>query len=272
VTIETRPPEFDLTYSIHDFEAGTHRDSQYLYQAIEDTMVDLATEVRSGRVLDVACGTGKLSMRIDQRGCYSVGAEASTEMIGVGRYVHPESRAQMVRSIAETLPFADATFDRVICQGSLDHFADAREFMREAARIIKPDGRVVIALANFESVSCRLGRTVDRVKRRLGRPRPSWRPYWIIPEDHNVRGDLPFIRTLGGRELALERVRGISMLWLFSRYGAVLDRLPEGAARTIWRGFDAIARRRPQDSDMIISVWRKRHGSGFQPAGPEVHA
>jgi SAM-dependent methyltransferase len=261
VTIKTRPPEFDQTYSIHDFEAGTHRDSHFLYQAIEDAMVDIATEVRGGRVLDVACGTGKLSMRIDERGCYSVGAEASTEMIGVGRYVHPESRAPMVRSIAETLPFADASFDRVICQGSLDHFADAHAFMREAARITNRDGRVAIALANFESVSCRLGRTVDRVKRRLGRPRPAWRPYWQIPEDHNVKGDLPFIRALGGRELTLERVRGISMLWLFSRYGAVLDSLPEGAAKAVWRGFDAVARRRPQDSDMIISVWRKREAA-----------
>ena len=258
MTVDTRPPDVDLTYSIHDFEAGTHRDSQFLYQSIEDVMVDLATEVSGGRVLDVACGTGKLSMRIDRRGCYSVGCEASVEMIGVGRYVHPESRAMMVRSIAETLPFADATFDRVICQGSLDHFADAHSFMREAARILKPDGRVVIALANFESLSCKLGRGVDRVKRRLGRPRPPWRPYWIIPEDHNVKGDMPFIRALGGDALALERTRGISLLWLFSRYGQALDALPEGAARAIWRSLDAAARVRPEASDMIISVWRKR--------------
>jgi SAM-dependent methyltransferase len=258
VTLETKTqPDVDLTYSIHDFEAGTHRDSLFLYQAIEDAMVDLATEVRGGRVLDVACGTGKLLMRIQQRGCYSVGAEASMEMIGVGRYVHPESRACMVRSIAESLPFADASFDRVICQGSLDHFADPLAFMREAARVLKPDGRVGIALANFESLSCRLGRSVDRLKRRLGRPCPPWRPYWVIPEDHNVKGDLAFIRTLGGEDLALVRLRGISLLWLFSRYGALLDRLPEPAARTIWRGFDAVARGRPQHADMVISVWRK---------------
>ncbi len=261
MTVETRPPDVDLTYSLHDFEAGTHRDSQYLYQAIEDVMVDSATQVRHGRVLDVACGTGKLSMRIDQAGCYSVGCEASTEMIGVGRYVHPESRATMVRSIAETLPFADASFDRVICQGSLDHFADAHAFMREAARTLKPDGRVVIALANFESLSCKLGRSVDRIKRRLGRPRPPWRPYWIIPEDHNVKGDMAFIRGLGGNALALDGVRGISLLWLFSGYGEALDALPGSAARAIWRSLDAAARLRPQASDMIISVWRTREGS-----------
>lgn len=257
MTIQTEKPDIDLTYSIEDFEAGTHRDSVYLYRAIEDTMVDLATEVRGGRVLDVACGTGKQSMRIAERGCMSIGAEASVEMIGVGRYLQPESRAMMVRSIAEILPFADESFDRVICQGSLDHFADPEKFMREAARITKPDGRVVIALANFESVSCRLGRGVDTVKRRLGRPRPSWRLYWQTPEDHNVKGDLPYVRSLGSDALVVDRLWGISVLWLFSRYGHVLDLMPERAASGVWRALDAIAKRRPQDSDMIISVWRK---------------
>jgi SAM-dependent methyltransferase len=258
VTVDTRPPDVDLDYSIDDFTPSNDRDSQYLYRAIEDTMLDLATEVSGGRVLDMACGTGKNAMRIAERGCYSVGAEASLEMIGVGRWVMPQSRARMVRSIAEEVPFASAVFDRVICQGSLDHFADPHAFMREAARVIKPDGRVVIALANFESVSCRIGRAVDRVKRRLGRSRPPWRLYWQQPEDHNVKGDLRYVRSLGGDALVLERVFGISMLWPVPGYGKALNILPEAFASTIWRGFDRIARRRPQDADMIISIWRRR--------------
>lgn len=258
MTVEAKTaPDFDLTYSIDDFHAGTHRDSKYLYEAIERRMVNLACEIPGGRVLDVACGTGRVAMHIAERGCVAIGAEASMEMIGVGRYVQPESTAQMVRSIAEELPFADESFDRVICQGSLDHFAQPYDFMREAARITRPDGRVVIALANFESVSCRLGRGADKLMRKLHRPRPPWRPYWEIPEDHNVKGDLPYVESLGGDWLELDRCFGISMLWLFSRYGSVLDRLPERAAATIWSGFDRAARRRPQHSDMIISVWRK---------------
>ncbi len=257
MTTEARPPSLDISYSISDFEAAPERDSQYLYAAIEATMVSLASEVPGGRVLDVACGTGKVAMRIQERGCVAVGAEASSEMIGVGRWVHPESRATMVRSIAEVLPFASGTFDRVICQGSLDHFADAGAFMREAARVLKPEGRVVIALANFESVSCRLGRLIDRTRWKAGRPRPPWRRYWETPEDHNVRGDLRYVRSLGGNALVLDRLFGLSMLWLFWPYGPFLDRLPEGLARRAWRVFDAIARRRPKDADMIMSVWRK---------------
>jgi SAM-dependent methyltransferase len=257
VVTPPQPPAFDLSYSIEDFLAGTTRDSVWIYQAIEDAMVDLATEAPGSRVLDVACGTGKVSMRIAERGCTSIGAEASMDMIGLGRWVHPESRAMMVRSVAEDLPFRTGAFDRVICQGSLDHFVDGHAFMREAARVTRPDGRVVIALANFESVSCRLGRNIDRIKWKLGRPRPPWRRYWETPEDHNVKGDLPYVKSLGGDSLELERSFGISLLWLMFGWGALLDRLPEGAARRIWSALDSYARRRPGRADMIISVWRR---------------
>lgn len=258
MTATTERPGLDLSYSIEDFEAGTRRDSHLLYRAIEDRMLELATEVRGGRVLDVACGTGKQAMRFAQRGCYAVGAEASAEMIGLGRWIQPESDARMARSIAESLPFRDGVFDRVTCQGSLDHFADPLAFMREAARVVKPEGRVIVALANFESVSCRAGRAVDRVKRRLGRPRPPWRLYWQIPEDHNVKGDLGYVRSLGAGELEMERCFGISLLWNMEPVGWLLERLPERAAAALWSALDRAARARPGHADMIISAWRKR--------------
>jgi len=258
-------PGLDLSYSIEDFDAGTRRDSHILYRVIEDTMLDLVTQAPGARVLDVACGTGKQAMRIAARGCFAVGAEASMEMIGLGRWVHPESQARMVRSIAEQLPFRDASFDRVMCQGSLDHFADPLAFMREAARITRPDGRVVIALANFESVACRIGRTVDRIKRRLHRPRPPWRQYWETPEDHNVKGDLPYVRALGGEVLELERCFGVSMLWNVEAFSWTLEHLPGRAGDRLWHGLDRLVRHRPRHSDMIFSVWRKR-GAAPWPA------
>ena len=251
------PPGVDLDYSISDFIPGTSRDSRFLYRAIEDTMLDLVTERAGARVLDVACGTGKQPMRIADRGCAAVGTEASAEMIGLGRWIHPESRAQMVRSIAEALPFRDGAFDVVMCQGSLDHFADQAAFMAEAARITCSGGRVVIALANFESLSCRIGRSLDALKRRLNRPRPPWRRYWQTPEDHTVKGDLPYVRGLGGASLKLERAFGVSMLWNAPGYTWLADHAPEAFAERTCRTLDRLARGKPQHADTIISIWRK---------------
>ena len=81
----TQKPDFDLSYSIEDFLAGHARATPSGSTRRSKTRWSiLATEVPGGRVLDVACGTGKVSMRIAERGCVSIGAEASMEMIGLG--------------------------------------------------------------------------------------------------------------------------------------------------------------------------------------------
>ena len=64
MTVDTHPPQLDLDYSIHDFIAGEHRDSLFLYEAIEREMVAIAAEVRGGLALDVACGTGFLTRHL----------------------------------------------------------------------------------------------------------------------------------------------------------------------------------------------------------------
>jgi SAM-dependent methyltransferase len=48
--------------------------------------------------------------------------------------------AQLVRALAERLPWRDATFDRIFCVNALHHFADRAQFFAEARRILKPGG------------------------------------------------------------------------------------------------------------------------------------
>jgi SAM-dependent methyltransferase len=246
-------PEFDLSYSIDDVVLDPHRDGQYLYKRLDDVMP--REGAAGGRTLDVACGVGNVANAIARRGTATWGLEPSLEMIGIGRYVHHKSPVAYLRGVAETLPFRDGSFDRVVCQGSLDHFVDPHAFMREAARVLRPDGRVVIALANYESLSCRLGRRLAR-----GLPVPE-RPYYQPPPDHYHKGDLPFVRALGAT-LRLERCYGVSMLWGLQRggwaWGKWLDWRPRWFANGLLRALDGLAYRLPSQADMIVSVWRTR--------------
>lgn len=263
---KTRPsaePSFDLDYSIHDFEVDPNPDSQYLYRRIDEA--SLAESVTSaGRTLDVACGVGSLAVQVQGRGGEGWGIDSSQEMLGLSHWVFPDARLPLVRAIAERLPFRDATFDRIVCKGSLDHFVDPQAFTGEAARLLKPDGRLVIALANYESLSCKLGRLWHRFESGvLGLPEPAHRPYYVPPLDHFHKGELAFVRRLGGRRLALERCYGISMLWLLRnsrewRWGDRLAEMPSPLAQTLLRGLDKIAYRTPGLADMIVSVWRLR--------------
>jgi SAM-dependent methyltransferase len=250
-------PAFDLAYSVDDFPVGGGRDSQFLFRRIDEVMT-AEVAAPGARTLDVACGVGKLASHLEERGTESWAIDPSSEMLGLSRWVFPQARIVLVRSIAENLPFADGTFDRVACQGSLDHFVDPKAFMREAARITKPSGRVVIALANYESLACRIGRRRDK----NGSGANGERKYWEIPPDHNHRGDLSFVRRLGGDCLTLERCYGISMLWLVDKWDEWLGRMPRLAGISALKLLDSIARWAPGQADMIISVWRPRSGGG----------
>ena len=249
-------PTFDLAYSVHDFEVSPHRDNQFLTRCMEKALL-AETAAPGTRTLDVACGVGQLTARLHRVGCESVGLEPSPEMAGVSRWLYPAEQVVLVRGIAEALPFRSESFDRILCQGSLDHFVDPRAFMREARRLLRPGGRVIIALANYESLSCRIGRAAAQLQRRLlRRSRPPHRPYWQPPPDHLHMGDLPFVRTLGGAALDLERCYGISLLWLVSGWGRWLDGQPRFVAEALLRTLNRCARPLPLFADMIVSVWR----------------
>ena len=255
-------PSYDLDYSIHDFEADSGRDSQFLYKRIEDEMYRHGARVGE-RTLDIACGVGRIAAGVSERGGEGWGLEPSQEMLGLSRWLFPAERVVLVRGIAEALPFRDGSFDRLICQGSLDHFVKPHEFMGEAARVLRPGGRVIIALANYESLSCRLGRFLYRVATDLlRRPQPPHRPYWQPPPDHFHRGDLPFVRALGKSTLRLESCYGLSLLWLLYYWGSVMDRLPRPLAQGVLQTLDRIAYRAPALSDMIVSVWRSHEQDG----------
>ena len=253
-------PAFDLDYSIHDFEVDPNPDSQFLYQRIDEAALAEGL-TPGGRTLDVACGVGALAVQVCERGGEGWGIDSSQEMLGLSRWVFPARRLPLVRAVAEALPFRDGSFDRIVCKGSLDHFVEPQAFTREAARLLRPGGRLVIALANYESLSCRLGRLWRRATTLAGRRAPEHRAYWETPLDHYHKGDLAFVRGLGGNELELEGCYGISLLWLLGdsdrwRWGDLLAKLPASMARAVLSGLDRIAYRLPAQADMIISVWR----------------
>jgi SAM-dependent methyltransferase len=253
------PTGVDLDYHMEDFEPGADsgRDSAFYHRRIDQAVLAEALNRPPGRVLDVACGSGGLAAHLAAAGWEAWGLEASSHMLGLGRWQGFDRQVPMVRGIAEALPFPDASFDRVLCKGSLDHFADAAAFMREAARVLRPEGRLVIALANFDALSRRLGRAINAVARLLGMRPPEGRPYWRPPPTHTVRGDLAYVRSLGGPLFFLERCYGVSLLHHFLPWRVVVDRLPPRLSWSAMTALEGIARRWPAAGDMIVSVWRR---------------
>jgi ubiquinone/menaquinone biosynthesis C-methylase UbiE len=101
-------------------------------------------DLRGRRVLDVGCGTGRLAEALATESLAKVWAvDASVEMVAVARETLPRAVA-VRRGAAEELPFRDGWFDR-ITMSLVIHLVDRPRAFGEARRVLRDDGRIVIA-------------------------------------------------------------------------------------------------------------------------------
>jgi SAM-dependent methyltransferase len=164
-----------------------------------------------------------------------------------------------LRAWSDALPFASGSFDAVVCKGALDHFDRPEPAIAEMARVSRPDGRVVLAVANFGSLACRAARLADDLREGwLGRPVRRGRRHYDVPADHFTRYDLRLVREQASRWLRLEVVRGVSLGWGLPLWARALGRLPEALAMRLLRGLDRLARVAPQLADVVVLAGRPR--------------
>jgi SAM-dependent methyltransferase len=244
---------------------GTTRDSEYLFARMTLRTIDLARPVASRRVLDVASGFGQDTAAMARRGAWAVGAEPSSRMTALAALEGAKADGALpcwVRAWSDALPFADASFDGVICKGAIDHFDRPHAAIGEMARVTRPDGRVVLAIANFDSLSCRVARKADQLREAwIGIPVPRGRRHYDVPSDHFTRYELDLMREQASRHLELEVVEGISLAWGLPAWTRSVGRLPEAVAQAALEGLDWLARRVPSLSDVVVLAGRPRSAS-----------
>lgn len=231
-------------------------DTRFLFDRMTEATVAAVAPAPGERILDVACGRGIDAVRLARQGAALFGLEPSAKMIVKGKEWFSGERpfVRMVRGLAEALPFADHSFDKVVCKGAIDHFVDAKQTVAEMARVCKPTGRVIISVANFESLSCRVARGLDRLHRRFAKTPRAGRAFWEMPPDHNFRFEPRFLRQCLEPHCRLESLLGVSLLWGFPRWGQWLEQLrPETAAFILTR-LDQTARLLPSWADVLVAV------------------
>lgn len=107
-----------------------------------------AAGVKPGHeVLDVACGTGVLAReaarRVGPRGRVA-GVDPGPGMLAVAAELAPQ--VEWREATAESLPYPDESFDAVVSQFGLMFFSDRPQALGEMARVLKPGGRLGIAV------------------------------------------------------------------------------------------------------------------------------
>jgi SAM-dependent methyltransferase len=248
----------DLERDMSDvIPTATTRDSSFLFARMAEATLAATRATPGARVLDAAGGLGQDSRELARRGAVAICAEPSRRMAGLGLLLDAQgdrAPSAWVRAWSESLPFADASFDAAFCKGALDHFDDPAACIAELARVVRPGGRVVLAVANFASLGCRVQRWIDAASGLRSAGRRSYH----VPSDHFTRYDPELLRAQASAHLVVEEWRGISLLWGVRAWVGLLGRLGEDSARRLLAAADAIARRAPALADVLIVAGRPR--------------
>jgi len=117
------------------------------------------------RLLDAGCGEGRHCFGAMARGATVVGLDLDFDsMRDPSKNLRQRGKEQnrmgaMLQGDAFHLPFADESFDRIICSEVMEHVHDYRGAVRELARVAKPGARVAVTIptATSEHLYLRLG-------------------------------------------------------------------------------------------------------------------
>jgi len=103
---------------------------------------------KNERILDVACGSGELTLKIANRGSKCYGIDLLPESINQAK---ENSKREGIKcnfqvANAEDLPFSDEQFDKVISNCSLEHFQNDIKALNEMNRVLKQNGVLVLSV------------------------------------------------------------------------------------------------------------------------------
>jgi SAM-dependent methyltransferase len=97
------------------------------------------------QILDVGCGTGANLQMLSQFGA-AEGVDVSSEALD---FCRARGLAEVKQGAAESLPFADASFDLVTGLDVVEHLDDDIAGLSEMRRVLRPDGRAVLFVPAF---------------------------------------------------------------------------------------------------------------------------
>ncbi|MDT5039003.1 MAG: hypothetical protein QOE03_4188 [Micromonosporaceae bacterium] len=130
-------------------------------------------------VVELGCGTGYVSAWAARRGARPVGLDNSSRQLATARAMRSEFRLTfpLIQADAERVPLAAATFDLAISEYGASIWCDPFRWVPEAARLLRPGGRLVFLCNSTLLMLCEpdVGVAGDRLLRPLrGLHRMSW--------------------------------------------------------------------------------------------------
>jgi glycosyltransferase involved in cell wall biosynthesis len=98
-------------------------------------------------MLDVGSGTGLLSCEHAKRSKWVVAVDVAQDRAEISRAYHS---FEVCKADAKSLPLKDCVFDTIVCYDVLEHVPNYSQALREFKRVLKPNGKLKLAIPNVQ--------------------------------------------------------------------------------------------------------------------------
>jgi len=214
---------------------------------VPESDVGLLGDVAGLDVVELGCGTAYVSARLARRGARPVGVDPTPAQLATARRMMDEAGIEfpLVEAPAESVPLPDASFDLAVSEYGASLWADPAKWVPEAARLLRPGGRLVFLTNSLLVYLCApdVGIVTETLQReQFGMYAIRW------PESEGVEYHLPH-----GEWIALLRATGLEVEALHEL------RAPDGAEDPIYYDFVTVewGRRWPAEE-----IWAARKAVG----------
>lgn len=107
--------------------------------------------VNNKKILDVGSGWGGICIELYHAGGLVTGIEPDKEELQISKLLDQIEGAgvDFIHGYGENLPFADNSFDIIICNSVIEHVTDVSMVISEIMRVLKPGGAIYLSIPNY---------------------------------------------------------------------------------------------------------------------------
>jgi SAM-dependent methyltransferase len=158
-----------------------------------ESQLNILGDVDGLDIVELGCGTAYFSAWLAKRGARVVGVDPTPAQLETARRLQGETGLEfpLIEAAAENVPLPDASFDVVHSEYGASIWADTYKWIPEAARLVRPDGRLVFLRNTTLQLLCmELDGVVERlVRAQRGLHRLEWEDTGEV-EFHLPHGEL----------------------------------------------------------------------------------
>lgn len=159
---------------------------------------ELLAPKKHERILDVGCGTGRLTKKIAAHCKSIIGVDVASSALKIARKGAP-ANCTFRKMSAESLNFPNGSFDAVVSVETVEHVLRPKKMLKEILRVLKPNGRLAITNPTINK------NIMSRIEIPL-----HLREYIGVSEHLNEWSHGEFVNMLTGAGFKLDRAFGIA--------------------------------------------------------------